>query len=179
MKDNDLAVFLGQVIDEAMTMMGIEPNAVQKPLPDQQGTPDTPTIFFERMFDLPYGSPQNRWSFDESARSFDQEEVQVVLTNIQFSARFKQDPSNIDLPTPPDVAARLLQFILSRYCIAKFRAQGLSFFRVTEITNDKFENDYNQFESFPSFTLTICHNRSITFIVPAATKAEEKLVRGV
>lgn len=179
MKDVDMAIFLGEVIDEAMVNMGLGPNAVQKPLPDQQGTPDAPTVFFERMFDQPYGFQQLRLSHDKEVHVFDQTEVQVVLTTIQFSARFKQDPSNLNLMTPGDVAAHLFQFISSRYCIAKFKAQGLSFFRVTEINNDKFENDYNQFESFPSFMLIVCHNREITFNIPAAESAVEKLMRGI
>jgi hypothetical protein len=179
MKDNDLLIFVGNMIEEGLAHWNVAAEIVQKPLPDQQGTPSAPTVFFERMFDLHHGSPQVGLSHITPAREFKESERQVVNTVIQISCRYRQDPLVTSTPTAPDLANMMKMFLQSRYSIAKFKAVEVAMLRVTDVRNDKFENDLHQFESFPSFDITLIHNRVFEFITPAAYSAEEEFITGV
>lgn len=145
---------------------------VQKNPTVQEGTATAPTIYFEKLFDLPYGWPEVSYTHNApvppaTQGTFTQKEDQWTETTFQVSALVIQDPSNLSLPTASDVVNYMKQYINARQTIQLLKPLGVSVLRVTQIRNPYFEDDRAGFEANPNFDVVLQHKRAISFTVSA------------
>jgi hypothetical protein len=167
MLDNDLINLLATSL-EAATKAGAWLDATgafygvsQKDQPTQQGIPTVPQVFFEKLFDIPYGYPQLSYSYDSVNNVMTETETQLVETTFQISAFVIQDPTDLTIPTASDVANFIRSYITSRFNLRGWKAQNVNVLRVTRVTNPYIEDDRHRNEAAPSFDLVMTHQRTI------------------
>lgn len=179
MTDNQLIDFVATQLEAASASAGWNYIVLQKDQPTMEGIPTAPTIFFEKLFDHPYGWPIAKFSYIVEQNVFNENETQLYETTFQISTLAIQNPEDLTLPTASDIANYMKQYIGSRHVSSLFQAASMGILRVTDVRNPYFKDDRNQFEAHPTFDFTVLHNRQINFEVPAADRAEENLVKAV
>jgi hypothetical protein len=167
MTDNQLIALMASRLDAAMTTSGWGYVVVQKEPPNQQGIPSAPTVFFEKLFDHPYGHPMIQNILDVPNMKINEKNTQLYETTFQISAMVIQNPSDLSIPTASDVANYVKMFMALGSTRNLFMAQGVGMLRVTEVRNPYFQDDHSQLEANPSFDVVFTHNRTMDDIVPA------------
>lgn len=175
MNDNALIAVVATQIEAAMTAAGWGYVVIQKNDPTQEGAPSGPAVFFEKLFDHPYGWPMSK-AVQNAPLTLSETTTQLYETTFQISALVKQDPQNLFLPTASDVANYVKIFISTPTIIRAMAAQGVATLRVTEVRNPYFEDDHSQFEANPSFDIVVTSNRSISLTIPGVISASGNLI---
>lgn len=166
MTDNQLIDILATKLEAASANAGWNYGVVQLEEPTNQGIPTAPTIFFEKLFDHPYGYPITNDVPDVDTLTFAETDTQLYETHFQVSAIVIQDPNNLSLPTSSDVVNYMKQYLAARSIAANMYAQGVGILRVTEVRNPYFKDDRNMNQANPSFDIVLTHSRSITITIP-------------
>ncbi len=166
MTDLQLIEVLASALEAASANAGWNYGVVQKDEPTTQGTPTAPTIFFEKLFDVPYGWAMTTDVPNVEAMTFAETDTQLYETHFQVSALVIQDPNNLALPTASDVCNYMKQYLAARSIVATFFAQGVGVLKVSEVRNPYFTDDRNMYEANPSFDIVFTHSRSITITIP-------------
>ena len=179
MKDNDLINLVAGQLESASVAAGWNYIVIQKNEPTQQGVPTAASIFFEKLFDKPYGHPSHSLAINDDIQSFTSTEEQWYETHFQVSTLVTQDPENLSLPTASDVANYLKMYIASRQSRSVFMAENVGTLRVTEVRNPYFENDKHRMEAHPSFDIVFTHIRDIEFQVPGTNIVEGTVIEGI
>lgn len=170
MDDNALIDLVCVQLEAASAMFGWNYLVVQKNEPSQEGVPTAPTIFFEKLFDKPYGFPMVESDYQSEFGNFAEVETQLYETTFQISALVPQDPTNLTIPTASDVANYLCMYMKTRTVVAILMQAEVGILRVTDVRNPYFVDDRERFEASPSFDLILTHKRVITMTVPAVDK---------
>jgi hypothetical protein len=165
MLDNQLINLVATKLEAASASAGWNYIVVQKDQPTQQGVPTEPTIFFEKLFDIPFGWPMASDVYQAANNTFLETETQLYNTTFQISALVIQDPTNLELPTASDVANYMMQSLTSRSNILAFQQVGVSVLRVTSVRNPAFSDDRAMFEYNPNFDIVVTHNRTVSSTV--------------
>jgi hypothetical protein len=173
MTDNELIFLLAGQMDAALAQAGWSFLTIQKYQPTQQGIPSDPAVFFEKLFDHPYGHPGNYLSLNADQLGFSETSVQVYESLFQISTLVIQDPMNMSLPTASDVANYIKMYLVTPRSRAVFMAQNVGLLRVTEVRNPYFEDDRHRFEAHPSFDMNLTYLRDIVLPVPGTNIVEE------
>lgn len=167
MKDSELVVLIGNHMLSALAATGSADIPVsQKDSPTQQGIPDGPCAYFEKLFDIPRGWPVNL-NFD-SPEGYIERTTQMVETSFQISAFVWQNPAKplADVKTASDIVNDILMFFVARSQRRVLKNSGVQILRVTEVRNPYFENDRSQFEAAPSFDIVLVHLRTLELVTP-------------
>lgn len=167
MLDNALKKILGDQLDLAVANAGWTFDVVQKDQPQQQGTPDKGTVFFEKRFDNPYGFAKTSHVYDETLKLFKEIEEQWTRTTFQISALNQENPMDTAAPTASDIANRMKLHMNSRFVAREFIKLGVGLERTGEISNLYFEDDKVRYEAHPSFDIVLIHIRTIENTTPA------------
>jgi hypothetical protein len=173
MTDNELISLLAGQMDAAVAAGGWPYLTIQKYQPTQQGLPSQPAVFFEKLFDHPYGSPGNHLSLNVDNLGFSETSTQVYESLFQISTLVIQDPGNLTIPTASDVANYIKMYLAAPSVRAIFMAQNVGVLRVTHVRNPYFEDDRHRFEAHPSFDINLTYLKDITFQVPGTNIVEE------
>lgn len=165
MTDNDLIALLIAQANAGMVSGGFTGVTVQqKHQPTQQGVPIGRSVFVQKLFDQKYGFPGRTLKFNEADDNFDQNEIQCIETNFQFSVMARQT-SDDTLPTASDIANYLSQYLACDFVLDQLLAVNANVLRVTEIRNMPFADDEFRDEFQPSFDMVVTHARSLDFKV--------------
>jgi hypothetical protein len=140
---------------------------LQKDQPTQEGIPYSPTVFFEKLFDVPFGYAKVKNTFANGVMT--QTELQPTETTIQISSLVIQHPDDLSVPTASDVVNLMRSYLLSRVNLANWKTQGVGVLRVRRIENPYFEDDRHRNEASPSFDLVMTYKRIISQQVNYAT----------
>ena len=171
MTDNELINIIATQLELAVANAGWDYKVIQKNDPQQEGIPSEPGIFFEKLFDHPYGFPIINNTYNSVPDNFSETNLQVYETTFQVTSLVIQNPDDLTIPTASDAANQMLMFMQSRTTVAALRALGVSLLRITQVRNPYFVDDRNRFEGHPNFDIIVYSKREITFTVPAAVKA--------
>jgi hypothetical protein len=170
MLDGQLISFLGAEILTAVAASDFGPiEVVQKGQPTQEGVPDGPTVFFEKLFHTDVGWPMVSWVKDPLSDQYIEEVTQRIETTFQITALWWQDPLATKVVTASDLVNQVNLYFKLPSTIGRFLLNKISLLRVREVRNPYFENDRHQFEAHPSFDLVLTHNTSINTKVGAIT----------
>jgi hypothetical protein len=177
MTDNELirvvrGFLVGELASDQMSVL-----VIQKQNPTQQGVPNTPCLFIEKLFDTPRGHPEYTKVYQQSTNSFVETEKQLMATTFQISALVLQIPENTNLPTASDMANYALGKLQSRKFLRVLEPLDLGVLRAPDVRNPYFTDDRDRQEAAPSFDIAVTHYRTTTTNSPIVTTAEVDLYR--
>ena len=133
----------------------------QKQQPSQQGVPNGPCVFIEKLFDNRYGFMMVDIKYDPITDSVIENQTQVYQTTFQLSALSIQKPSDTTLPTASDLVSTVCQIFQGRAIIRRLSAAEIGVLRVSEIKNTYFTDDRDRQEAHPTFDLVLTYNRML------------------
>lgn len=179
MNDLQLAgLIIAQLKPVMLTTAGLTAAALLRNFqPRQQGAPSGPAVFFFKVGDKRYGSPQRRDLVDGTGLVFGHEERQLLETTWQFSAWIQQDPADAARLTESDVLNLVSGIMQSDTIIAGFRTAGVGIQRVTDVRNPYIVDDRDRFEAVPSFDIVVTHYRVTSTTVPAVVAYDANVSR--
>lgn len=178
MTDNGLIALFTSQIDAALANAGWTFNVIQKDQPTQQGQPSAGAVYFQKLFDHPYGSPMISKVSNYPVMTFTETESQWYETTFQVSALVTQDPTNLSLPTASDVANYVKMYIATRSARAVLMAQNVGMHRITEVRNPPFQDDRERYEYQPNFDVVLTHIRPIDIVVPGTNIVKGAAISG-
>lgn len=143
----------------------------------QQGADSGPYVYFVKIGDHRYGSPQRKPAWNVAAADFDHLEIQQYESTYQFSAWVPQDPKDVTGLTESDILNLVSGIMQSDTISAAFQAQEVGILRVTDIRNPYITDDRDQFEAVPSFDLILTHKRTRVTTLPAVVAFEANVSR--
>lgn len=149
---------------------------VQKAQPTQQGTSTRPTIFFQKLFDIPRGWPATDWYLDNATREYVEITRQHIETTFQISSLHWQNPEMTHVVTASDIVNYVRAYFQARSTIERAKELDFLILRVSQISNEAFENDNHQFEFHPSFDMVVTYNQYIRLQENAAYSADGVLI---
>jgi hypothetical protein len=170
--DNELKILVAGLLEEAVAASGWTYPVIQKNQPHQEGMPEGPSVFFEKLFSTQYGFAKSDYSYVPAEDVFKEKESQWFQTTFQISSFIQEDPKDITLPTAADITERLRMLIGSRATVRKLKIANVGMYRVTEVRNPYFEDDKLRFEAYPSFDIVLTHIRSIENDIGVVRSAE-------
>lgn len=179
MKDNDLIALLSSQIDAAVLSGGWTFPTIQKDEPTQQGQPSPGAVYFQKLFDHPYGSPMLSKVSNYPVMTFTETDQQWYETHFQISSLVTQDPTDLTLPTASDVANYVKMYLASRTSRNVLMAQNVGTLRVTEVRQPAFQDDRERYEYHPSFDIVLTHIRDIEITIPGTNDIRPYLGQGV
>lgn len=179
MTDNQLIVLLASQLDAAVVSGGWNYLTIQKDQPTQQGVPFDGAVFFQKLFDHPYGSPMLSKVSNYPTMTFTETDEQWYETHFQISALVTQDPTNLSLPTASDVANYVKMYLASRASRSVLMAQNVGTLRVTEVRDPAFQDDRERFEYHPNFDIVLTHIRTIELTIPGTNDVRGAIVAGI
>jgi hypothetical protein len=165
MLDNELKILLSEQLDLAVANAGWDFLVVQKDQPHQEGVPDKGTIFFEHLFDVPYGFAKTKLVYDEDIQQFVEVEQQWTRSTFQISALKQENPMDVTAPTASDIANRIRLHMNSRFVAREFIRKNVGLERATEVRNPYFEDDKIRFEAHPSFDVVLTHIKTLDNVI--------------
>lgn len=151
----------------------------QKQQPTKQGVPVASTIYFEKLFDTPYGwtAISHEESFENGQYRLTETESQLIPTTFQISAMALQDPADIMLPTASDLVIAARAVLQSRHAMNEFAAMGIGIFRAaTPVTNTYAADDQDRQEASPSFDIVLSYARNLTTTIDAIVRVDGIIV---
>ncbi|HZZ80033.1 MAG TPA: hypothetical protein VFE62_16085 [Gemmataceae bacterium] len=173
MLDNPLLALIIQVLIAGEAAAGI-PNTpiAQSFQPTQQGANSGPTIYLQKLFDQRYGSTERTDVWDEPNSQIVHTEIQQYETTFQLSAEAQQNPATPTQMTASDILNFAASILSSDPAIQTFEAQGIGIYRITQVRNPAFRDDYEQYEFNPNFDFVLTHKQIITTSTPVAQTIE-------
>lgn len=175
MRDNELKILLGQQLDLAVANAGWDFLVVQKDQPHQEGAPDKGTVYFEKLFDTPYGFAKTVLNYDPLVQKFIETEQQWTRSTFQISALKQEDPSNVAAPTASDITHVMRMHMNSRFVARELIKKNIGLERATEVRNPYFEDDKVRFEAHPSFDVVLIHIKTLENPVDVISKIEAEV----
>jgi hypothetical protein len=137
--------------------------------PQQQGRPDTIlAVRFWKVFDKRIGSRKIREYWNATTSQMMRETIQWYETTIQVDAYAPAvtTPDQTDLnPTAGDILRAAADALTDPDWIATLAAQKVGVQRITQADPNWIENDKDQFEDVPHFTVTFSHPTTYTAVI--------------
>lgn len=176
MLDSELIPFIGQAIESfcAELFPQIKVEVIQEAQPTQQGVPSVPTLTFIKFPDRTRGWPHTEYSIEPDGTG-KEKLVQLYETSIQISSLKWQDPSSDQVVTASDLLNAIMLRLTMQSTIQAFRKANVGILRVTEVTNEPFENDTHRFEFHPTFVIVLCHKREVEVSTEFVTRIEGEI----
>ena len=161
MLDNDVYKILVSTVKLGLAERGI-PDALvrQSYQPTQQAVKTGQCIFLHKL-----PSPQGSYGLEYTETG---ERIQIAYATsvFQVSALSPQDPMDIESLTAYDLLTKVSDHLQSYDTIRQLQVEGIPLMRITNISADYSQNNFDQFELSPFFTLTLQNNRSYTKAIP-------------
>lgn len=146
----------------------------QKMQPTQQGITTDPQVYFQKLFDIPFGYAEVTHSPDPSGEyQMIEREEQAMQTTFQISAMVIQNPADLTIPTASDVVLFVRSFLMARETVRLFIKSGANVLRVGDVQNPYFQDDRSLNEASPSFDIVITHSRVIENRIGSIIKVED------
>lgn len=179
MLENELKKELKAVLDAGFTARGMTDVVVrQNNQPRQEGASSGKSVYFYKIgTDHRYGSPQRKDEWDLENLQMVHTEKQKYETTFQISTLYQATPTNITAITAGDLANIAAAILQSDATITAFRVKNVGVLRITEVRNQIFENDKDQFESSASFDVTLTHDVVDVTTTPTIETVEYNVIR--
>lgn len=179
MNDKQMAaLFMAQLLPAMQATSGLAGVKLARNFqPRQQGANSSPYVYFVKVGDHRYGSPQRKGVLDSQANTFTHTEIQLYESTYQFSAWVPQDPKDVTSLSESDILNTVSGIIQSDAMLSAFNAAGVGILRVTDVRNPYIVDDHDQFEAVPSFDVTLTHKRTNVSTIPAVVTYESNFGR--
>lgn len=174
MNDNALLATFRSKLLEALATANWDYQVIQLEQPTLQGANSSPTVYFQKLFDRPYGVAQRNKAWDKTTQVFNDTETQAYETTLKVSALIPQSPGDLSIPTPSDVVNYIQKYLSHRAIIQKMNKLGFRILKITTVTNPYFLDDKSLMEAMPSFDVIITHSRSLTLTVSKIDRVKGK-----
>jgi hypothetical protein len=177
MLDNDLIRLFRPLLINGFLRSGFNNVTVQQSyLPNRQGVPSNPVVYFQKLYDKRYGFCSNNTEYDYDLNQMIRTEEQVYETTFQVSSLLKQDPSNIGY-TSSDLINIASQTMQTETTLKALNSAGVGILRVTNVRNPFDLNDKDEFASSASFDFTLTHNQILKTVSDLITNVIIKIYR--
>lgn len=181
MTDNELiAAIISTLEPYVQAKFGATYEFAQKNQPELQGTPSTPVVYLEKLFDKRYGWVRrdvDMWTpaTGPTDTTISTKDVQLYETTFQFSALVLQDPSDLTIPTASDLVNYVSMLLGTAIILAALRQKGANVQRSTSVRNPYWVDDFDRFEASPSFDIVLQHHRDLDLTVPEISAVEVRV----
>lgn len=180
MLDSELITLLGNEIDAAVKVsypLMTDYEVMQGAQPTQEGTPSVPTLILLKVHDRPRGWPMTSYARNSDGL-FQESLVQLVETTCNVSSLFWQDPTKPDdqVVTAADLLNSVMLQFLFPSKIQELMAKGINILRITDVSNEPFENDDHRFEFHPTFEIVFTHNRTAAKTTPFISTIDGEVI---
>jgi len=174
MKDVEIIALMTDQIEVALVAASYNYLIVQSNQPTQQGTPTQSTIFFHKLFEIPYGFPATTQIFNSVNQILTETTEQLYESHWQISALVNQVPGDTTTPTASDVVNYIQLWLSSRTNLRTFVTNGMGMFRIRRSENQYFDNDKSQYQAMPNFEIIFSHKNSVSSSIPFVTTVDGK-----
>lgn len=155
MLDNSLIRLFLPIIQNGLILDGYEGVTVkQANQPTQQGINTGPTVYFFKVGDRPIGLISTQESLVDTVLT--DQTLQWYETTFRISALVLQDPASPSY-TASDLINEVRAIMQSQMTVETLILSDVSILRVTDVSNQYFKDDRDQFEAIPSFDFTLTH----------------------
>jgi hypothetical protein len=123
----------------------------------QEGAEINNAIYFHKINESLVGYPSNNDIVDTITGDLIKQQSQWYESVFQISALVALDPLNINAFTASDLI-RAVSFILQNSASINYLfGNGVGIYKITEIRNPYFTNEYGRYQASPSFDITFTH----------------------
>ena len=147
------------------TQVPTAPIVQQSYQPTQQGANSLPTIYLYKIGDNRLGNPYRESVWDTVNLVENYTELQQYETTFQLSAWVTQTPSSTGL-TASDYINYAAYIMQSLGTVSTLESNGFGIYRIGQIRNQSFSNDFDRFQFAPSFDFTVTHQQIISTTTP-------------
>ena len=189
MVDYDLIVLIIARINAAQAALGYSYEVTKAVQPTQQGASTQSTIYYQKLWDIPYGFPMTSYSFNSENQIENEITTQLVESTFQIATFVNEIPGDPTIPTASDVLSTgasfcsslrrwfrrstssdvlnsLQRYLSSQTNLRVMQSSGVNMLRIRNVTNQYFDNDRSQYQPMPTLEWTLTHQNSITSPVP-------------
>jgi hypothetical protein len=166
MVDYDLIVLIIARINAAQAALGYSYEVTKAVQPTQQGASTQSTIYYQKLWDIPYGFPMTSYSFNSENQIENEITTQLVESTFQIATFVNEIPGDPTIPTASDVLNSLQRYLSSQTNLRVMQSSGVNMLRIRNVTNQYFDNDRSQYQPMPTLEWTLTHQNSITSPVP-------------
>ena len=179
MLENELKMELKAALDAGFTARGMTDVVVrQNNQPRQEGASTGKSVYFYKIgTDHRYGHPMKKDKWDVGDQEMVHTELQKYETTFQISTLYQASPSATTALTAGDLANMAAAILQSDVTISAFRVKNVGVLRISEVRNQIFENDKDQFESSASFDVTLTHDVVDVTTTPVVETVEYNVIR--
>lgn len=178
MLDNQLIQLFLPIIKAGLVADGFTNVMTQAmDLPNQQGIPRLPTVFFKKIHDHRYGwgKAYPKWNPNIPAEQL--HEDQWHETTFQISTLSIQIPTTPNQFTAADLCNEVASIMQSEATRVTLMSSNVGILRVSEITNPYFSDDRDQFEAMPSFDFVLTSLETRVSTIPVVSSFVVDIVR--
>jgi len=164
MKDYQLFQLIKPVIDAGLAAGGVVVGAnpvvlSQSYQPTLQGAELITQVFMQKLGSKRFGWPRKYDVWNVGTGQFDHYEEQIVESTFQVGALTVMTPSNLTQLSANDILDIIAATMQSDATIVTLNASSIGILRVTDIQNPFFKNERDQYQSSPSFDMTLTHKQ--------------------
>jgi hypothetical protein len=125
--------------------------------PTQQGANLQSTIYFHELDTILKATLYRKDAYDPDMDVIIHTEEQYLETSFQVDARSIQNPANTDQLTATDLARVVANILQSDLAVKILRSSDVYITKISKVRNLQVKNDFDNFESCPSFDFTLLH----------------------
>lgn len=161
MTDNDVIRVFLPIIKSGLTLDGFTDVIVkQNWQPTLQGAETNPTVYFQKIANKRYGYAGRLDTWNSLTSSNVHVEEQWIEATYQVTALVLQDVHNTNKYTASDLVNEVAAILQSDNTINTLMQNGIGVLRITELTNQFFTDDRDQYEASPTFDFVLTYKQS-------------------
>ena len=172
MYDYQLFQAIINVLNTSNSAYGVNALPVlQSNQPTLQGINTAPSIYLQKIGgDKRFGFTGRADVWDTDTSQMNHTETQQYESTFQLSALVKQNPAVTNQLTASDIVNGCAAVLSSTVAIDALQAASIGLYRILNVRNPFFQDDYDQWEASPSFDFTLTHKQIIETTTPIITE---------
>jgi E217 gateway protein gp29 len=178
MYDNQIYQVIIPIITAGLTAQGLsDVVVVQDSEPTQQGAALARAVYLQKLFNNPYGFPEEVDVWNAIDNEMDHTSDQWDEAHFQASTLVTENPADDSALTGSDLANITLRILQSRSTIATLNSAGLGILRISAVPNPFFTNDRDVFQSSAHFDFVITNSSPLASISPTVNDVQFNIYR--
>ena len=130
--------------------------------PQQFDVPEGLVLFISKIHSIRYGTQSRSDTYDNISGLTDHIERYILNETFQIDTQATSNPNQtVSDIRSADVAENVAAYLNSLKTVNSLKSQGIEIFRIRNIRHGHFLNDFNRFESAPSFDFTLSYTQEI------------------
>lgn len=145
--------------------------------PFQNSVDEPLAVYIFKINTKRYGFQGSSNVFNSGSGLLDHDEIYTLEETYQISSQAVSN-TNVDAVRAIDIVESVSAYFQSVSTIQDFTDQGIGIFRITNIRQNHFVNDFNRYEPNPNFDFSITYRQQITTQNTGVTVIEGELIQG-